>query len=122
MGLGPSNEDLERLAADLVRRRRQIEADELAWSIDAAVLVANDYHLRDGSTTGVDWLRHSCKMGRGQAADRLCVGEQIGRLVGTTEAMAEGHVGFGHLVLMARTSEVVKQGFDEGRLLQKARE
>jgi hypothetical protein len=122
MSLGPSTEDLDRLAAGLVRRRREIEAAELAWSVDAAILIAHDYHVSDGSATGVDWLRHNCKMGRGQAADRLCVGQQIGRLVGSMDAMCDAQIGFGHLVLMARTSDAVKQGFDEAHLLEKAKE
>jgi hypothetical protein len=122
MSLGPSTEDLERLAADLVRRRREIDAAELAWSVDAAILVAHDYHISDGSVTGVDWIRHNCKMSRGQAADRVCVGEQIGRLIDSMDAMVDGDIGFGHLVLMARTSEAVKAGFDEAQLLAKAKE
>src|SRR5437879_11798412 len=122
MRLEPSTEELDQLAADLVRRRRELDEAELAWSVDAAILVAHDYHLRDGSTTGIDWLRHNCRMARGPVADRVCVGQKMGSLLDSVEAMAEGQIGFGHLVLMARTADAVKAGFDEGDRLEKAKE
>jgi hypothetical protein len=121
-----STKEARDLASELIRRRRQLDAEELAWSIDAATLVASGYHQLEGSATGLDWLRHNCKMGRGAAADRVCVGEQIGKLARSADALEDAEIGFAHLVLLARTAAAVEPGggerFDEAALLDRARE
>jgi hypothetical protein len=121
-----SIDEARTLASELIRRRRLLDAEELAWSIDAAALVASRYHELDGSATGLDWLRHNCKMGRGTVADRVCVGEQIDKLPESADALEEGEIGFAHLVVLARTAEAVAvnggDAFDETALLDKARE
>jgi hypothetical protein len=117
-----SADEARALASELVARRRRLDAEELAWSADAARLVASGYHELDGSATGIDWLRHNCCMGRGAVADRVCVGEQIVNLGDSVSAMFEGEIGFGHIVSMARTADAVHGEFDERQLLDHARE
>src|SRR5258708_12876244 len=64
-------------------------------------------------------------MASGAASSAVSVGETMASLPQTVEAVTSGGIGFGHLVLMARTAEAVKysatgSGFDEAPLLQQA--
>src|SRR5437879_3204413 len=56
------------------------------------------------------------------AGARIAVGENLGRMAESTQAMQSGEIGFTHLVDMARTAEAVGEGFDERKLLKLARE
>ncbi len=82
---------------------------------------------RWGSTTPIDWIRHNCQMAGATAADRIRVGEQLASLPRSAEAVIRGTIGFAHLSLIARTAGAVLdsttgQGFDEGELLEQARQ
>ena len=60
-----------------------------------------------------------------QAANYVAAGEHFDELPQTVVAMAEGKVGFGHMVVMARTTDALAisptaKVFDEQRLLAKA--
>ena len=56
------------------------------------------------------------------AADRLAVGKQLDQMAQSQQAVNEGAIGFAHLTVMARTANAVGAAFDEGKLLQLARE
>ena len=78
-----------------------------------------------GATTPIDWIRIYCHMTGPQAANYVAAGEHFDELPQTTLAMAEGKVGFGHMVVMARTTDALAisptaKVFDEQRLLAKA--
>src|SRR5205823_12373549 len=122
MRLGLSIEEARTLGSELMRRRREIDALEVAWSVDAAGFAESGYHLLEGSASGNEWLRHNCQMGRGAVGDRICLGQQIDRLPESLKAMHEEEVGFGHLVVLARTAECTAERFDERVLLPHARE
>jgi hypothetical protein len=61
-------------------------------------------------------------MTSGAAANSVAVGEAVGRMPESMEAMAAGEIGFAHLTVMARTAEDLGERFDESVLIQKARE
>jgi hypothetical protein len=67
-------------------------------------------------------------MGGGAAADRLAVGKESPHLFESSQAMADGEIGFAHLALIARTATAIADAegpgkpFDDSRLLDKARE
>jgi hypothetical protein len=73
------------------------------------------------------WIRLNCHVGGGAAGDRVAVGEQLGYMPESAEAMAGGEIGFAHLALIARTATALAESgsnkqFDETQLLKKARE
>jgi len=62
-----------------------------------------------------------------QAANYVAAGEHFDELPQTSLAMAEGKLGFGHMVVMARTADALAASstarvFDENKLLAKAQE
>ena len=101
--------------------------DQLFFAKEAADFAAtNDYQL-DGSVSPIDWLRFHCHLTGPQAANFVAAGEHFAALPETVLAMAEGKVGFGHMVVMARTANALAASptarvFDEKRLLAKAQE
>ncbi len=60
-------------------------------------------------------------MGGGQVSDRVTVGQELPRLGAAVHAMAGCRVGFGHLVLLARTQRVAGEASLD-RLLERAQE
>ena len=111
----------------LIARARTMSMDHLLFAKEAAEFAAtNDYEL-DGSVSPIDWIRIHCHLTGPQAANYVAAGEHFDALPKTVVAMAEGAVGFGHMVVMARTSNALAASptarvFDEKRLLAKARE
>src|SRR5207245_8678566 len=77
----------------------------------------------EGCDSPVSWLKANCHMAGGAAADRVCVGEQLGhldRLGESCVALAAGEIGFAHLALIAHTSAAVGERLDERKLLRQA--
>jgi hypothetical protein len=113
------------LSAELIAMRRVIDRLELTFSAAAARFAATDEYERQESLSPIDWVRHHCRMSGHGAAQRVCVGEQLKRTPLTAMAVEEGLVGFGHLALMARTSQAITDSptgttFDETALLEQA--
>ena len=114
-------------AERLVEMGRGISLMQLMFAKEVAEFAAtNDYEL-DGSVSPIDWIRIHCHLTGPQAANYVAAGEHFDSLPETTLAMVEGKVGFGHLVVMARTADALAASptarvFDETRLLAKARE
>jgi hypothetical protein len=52
----------------------------------------------------------------------IAVGENLERLPQTVQAVTDGEIGFPHLKTMARTANFIGGGFDETKLLPKARD
>jgi hypothetical protein len=111
----------EALAAELIRRRREIDRDELEFSCLAARFAETDESDEQGFDSPISWLKQVCHMSGGAAGDRLCVGEQMERLGQSVAALAAGEIGFAHLALIARTSAALGERLDEARLLGHAR-
>src|SRR5229473_1958670 len=61
-------------------------------------------------------------VGLRHAIDCLAVGKNLERLPESVQAVKGGEVGFAHLTVMARTLNAVPERFQEGRLLEQARE
>ncbi|HEX9561084.1 MAG TPA: DUF222 domain-containing protein [Candidatus Dormibacteraeota bacterium] len=109
------------MAAELIRRRQEIDQKELEFSYLAAKFAATDEFDEQGFDSAISWLKAVCHMSGGAAADRVCVGEQMERLGESVAALAGGEIGFAHLALIARTSAALGQRLDEAKLLGQAR-
>lgn len=74
----------------------------------AALLLAKttaglpDYELEN--------LRHDCKLGFGEARDRVAVGRQYQQLPHTMAALASGEIGFGHVAQIAHAGAAITRG------------
>src|SRR5947207_1891051 len=67
---------------------------------------SGEYHA-DGALSVVDWLRSSCKLSGGAAAERVGIARQLEKLPQTEAAFASGALGYQHVVVMARAAEHV---------------
>src|SRR2546429_5583150 len=70
----------------LIRRRHEIDVQELEWSVVAADFSATDESDRLGYVSAIDCLRISCHMTGPAVADRVEVGDRIGDLCDSTDA------------------------------------
>ena len=105
LGLAHFRDRLDLLFSELAG----LFADSLLWE-------------QAGYTSPIAWLRHHAKMASGVAADRVFVGIHRQRVPESALALERGQIGFSHLALMVRTSELYRGGtFDEAPLLEKAR-
>ncbi len=111
----------EAIAAELIRRRHEIDQKELEFSRLAAQFAATDEYDEQGFDSPISWLKAVCHMSGGAAADRVCVGEQLERLGQSSAALAAGEIGYAHFALIARASAALGERLDEGRLLDQAR-
>ena len=111
----------EPLAAELIRRRQEIDQMELEFSYLAAKFAATDEYDWQGFETPIAWIKANCHMSGGAAGDRVCVGEQLERLGASRAALGMGEIGFAHLALIARQSAALGERLDEAKLLRKAR-
>jgi hypothetical protein len=95
----------------------QLEAAQLA----AQFAATNEYD-EQGYATPIDWIRFNCHVTSNVAADLVAVGKNLERLPESIQAVSNGEIGFAHVKAMARTANAVKTRFEEGMLLEKARE
>ena len=115
----------EQIGDDLVHLRHGIDLLEIAFARDAGLFASTSEYDAQGSVSSIDWVRHNCKMSGHGAAERVCVGQQLGSLEQSVTATTEGAIGYAHLALMARTAGWLgEQGkvFDESPLLEQALE
>ena len=106
----------------MIRKRHAIDLMELSFSEDAARFAATDAYDDDGFVSPIDWIRFNCHMTSNAAADRVAVGERIGELPESMDAMVSGQIGFAHVTVMARTANAVGANFKESALIDKALE
>jgi len=114
-------------AERLIEMGRGLSLMQLMFAKEAAGFAATEEYAEDGSVTPIDWLRIHCHLTGPQAANYVAAGEHFDDLSETVLAMAEGKIGFGHMVVMARTANALAASptarvFDEKRLLAKALE
>ncbi|TME56972.1 MAG: DUF222 domain-containing protein, partial [Chloroflexi bacterium] len=84
---------------------------------------SGEYHA-EGALSVVDWLRSSCKLSGGAAAERVGIARQLEKLPQTEAAFAKGQLGYQHVAAMARAAEHVGAAAvrkEEASLLQAAR-
>jgi hypothetical protein len=111
----------EAIAAELIRRRQEIDQKELEFSYLAAKFAATDEYDWQGFETPIAWLKANCHMSGGAASARICAGQQVEHLGQSSKAMDDGEIGFAHFALIARTSAAVGDRLDEAKLLGQAR-
>ena len=114
-------------AERLIEMGRGISLMQLMFAKEAAEFAATEEYEEWGAATPIDWIRIHCHLTGPQAANCVAAGEHFDALPQTFVAMAEGAVGFGHMVAMARTVDALAASptarvFNEERLLAKARE
>src|SRR3989475_335551 len=63
-------------------------------------------HLVAGQSA-CTWVAAQCQMSKTTAADRLCVGEQLGNLPRVTEALSSGQIGYQAAAVICHLSEQV---------------
>lgn len=107
----------EEIAQQLVWLENQISLLQLEASMLAAELARTGYLDDAGYNSPTDWLRHTCHLTDKVARDRMVVGEQLPRLDKSVEYLRDGEIGYGHMVVMARTASAVGRAFDEDKLL-----
>ena len=117
-----AEERLEKMAY----HRRAMDLQQLFFAQDAAVVAASPAFQELGYQTPLEWIRQETKMETGDAADAICVGEQMEAIPESVDAMVAGEIGYSHLVVIARTADALRmsatsRGFDERRLLERAR-
>jgi Domain of unknown function (DUF222) len=121
------------LAGDNDRRERLIAKShvialmQLSFAREAAAFAATNDYEDDGAATAIDWIRIHCHMTGPAAADYVAAGQHLSELPLTFDAIAGGDLGFGHMVVMARTANALSssptaQAFDERRFLKTALE
>ena len=110
------------LGERLVRLRNGIDMLELEFSRMASDFAQTDEYDEQGFDSPISWLKESCHMPGGAAADRVCAGEQLERLGESRAALGMGEIGFAHFALIAHTSAAVGERLDEARLLRQARQ
>jgi len=111
----------------LIAKAHVIDLMRLSLAEEAAEFAATNDYLDDGAATSIDWIRINCHMTGPAAADLVSVGEHVAELPQSVDALADGHIGFGHLVVMARTANALSSSatapaFDERRFLDTALE
>jgi len=125
-GLPRVDRTSDALADELTQLRHLIDHLEVRFSQTAAEFAQTNAWEDWGSVSPIQWIRYECKMGGGAAADRVCVGEQLARLPLSSQALADGQIGFAHLAVLARTAEALTssdtaKGFDEQLVLNEAK-
>src|SRR5450759_1910692 len=110
------------LGQELVRLGQQRDLIDLRFSLLAAEFAATDEYDQQGYVSPIDWIRFNCHMTSNAAADRVAVGERMGELPESMDAMVSGQIGFAHMTVMARTANAVGVRFDESRMIDKALE
>ena len=83
---------------------------------------SGEFHA-DGALSLIEWLRSSCKLSGGAAAERVGIARQLEKLPKTEAAFAKGDLGYQHVAVIARTAEHVGAAAvrkEEASLLQAA--
>src|SRR6185437_11598679 len=114
--------DGQALGEELIHLQARIDELQLRFACIASEFCRLDYYMEEGFTTPLNWIRVNCNLNLPTAADRVAVGDCRPKLPESEQAMESGQIGFAHLVVLARTSQAVRDSFDERDLLDKALE
>jgi hypothetical protein len=112
----------DQVARELIETEHLIGLLQLKASRLAAELSATDVWDREGYNNAGDWMRFKCHVTNTVAWDRILVGETVGRLPESEQAVYDGEIGYAHLKVIARTADTVGKAFDESKLLPLALE
>src|SRR5437899_4179336 len=105
----------------LVRRRAQMDQDELDWSVVAARFAKSDEYEAQGFVSPFACIKARCHMSGGAVSARICAGEELERLDKSVAAVEAGEIGFAHFAQIANPSAKVGERLDETTLLRHAR-
>src|SRR5438445_6292266 len=105
----------------LIRRRVQMDQDELDWSLVAARFAETDEYDAQGFASPFACIKARCHMSGGAVSARLCAGEQLERLDKSVAGVTSGEIGFAHFAYIANASAKVGERLDETTLLRHAR-
>src|SRR5438445_13111829 len=105
----------------LIRRRVQMDQDELDWSLVAARFAETDEYDAQGFASPFACIKARCHMSGGAVSARLCAGEQLERLDKSVAGVTSGEIGFAHFAHIANASAKVGERLDETTLLRHAR-
>src|SRR5207244_191614 len=116
---------IETLGVALIQIRESgIDPLEAVFAEGVRLLEKSGEYHADGALSVVDWLRASCKLSGGAAAERVGIARQLEKLPQTEAAFAKGQLGYQHVAAMARAAEHVGAAAvrkEEASLLQAAR-
>src|SRR5438445_5410156 len=104
----------------LIRRRVQMDQDELDWSLVAARFAETDEYDAQGFASPFACIKARCHMSGGAVSARLCAGEQLERLDKSVAGVTSGEIGFAHFAHIANASAAVGERLDETTLLRHA--
>src|SRR5260370_7201830 len=93
----------ELLGYKLIGLRQAIDSLELEFAQTAAEFARTDEYDEQGSTSPIDWIRHTCHMTSTSAAACLAVGKNLERLPDSVQALKTGELGFAHLTAIPPT-------------------
>src|SRR5438067_9488205 len=100
--------DIETLGVALIQIRESgIDPLEAVFAEGVRLLDKSGEYQADGALSVIDWLRSSCKLSGGAAAERVGIARQLEKLPQTEAAFASGALGYQHVVVMARAAEHV---------------
>jgi len=108
------------LGERLLETIKMVDASLLICARAAADFAASEDWEDDGYTSPIGWMKDHGHLSGGAAADRICVGEHLDRLVDSVDAVYQGRIGFAHLVQIARAAADMGECLDEQQLLKKA--
>ena len=110
------------LADELLKVLHQKHLLDLRAAGLAVRFADTDEFDKQGFASPIDWIRFNGHLTSVAAADLIAVGENLERLPQTVQAVRDGEIGFPHLKTMARTANFIGGGFDETKLLPKAKD
>ena len=100
--------DGEALGAALIQiREAGIDPLEAVFAEGVRRFDQSGEYRAEGALSIVEWLRSSCNLSGGAAAERVGIARQLAKLPGTEAAFASGQVGYQHVAVIARAAEHV---------------
>jgi hypothetical protein len=112
----------EAIAEELKQVLHERDLLDLRASRLAARYAATRHYDEAGYASAIDSIRFNCHLTSNAAGDLIAVGKNLERMPESVQAMSQSQIGFAHLKAMARTAIAVGTKFEEGPLLEKARE
>src|ERR1700694_298715 len=122
-----ADEDTRGRRERLIAKGHVLALLQLPFAREAAEFAHTNDPEEAGTATAIDWIRIHCHMTVPAAADYVSVGEHVCELPQTIDALAEGNIGFGHMVAMSRTANALSNSpsapaFNERQFLKQALE
>src|SRR5256886_6868633 len=111
------------LGEPLIEIREVIDRSESVFADGVRRFDKSGEYKADGALSLTAWLRWKCKLSGGAAMERVEIARHLEKLPATAAAFANGHVGFQHVAVLARTAEHVGAAAvrkDEANLLKSA--